>query len=74
MLQNDPLIDAIARTHAAFGQGSTTPILLDDVKCRGVEYRLLDCHHRGIGVHNCNHHQDAGVACTEGRYIINLSI
>ena len=40
------------------------PILLDDVGCRGTESSLLQCGHRGIGVHNCSHYEDAGVRCT----------
>ena len=40
---------------------------MDDVRCKGVEYRLLDCSHRGIEVHDCNHGRDAGVVCMEGK-------
>ena len=39
------------------------PILLDDVRCTGLEYRLFSCPHRGLEVDNCGHHQDAGVIC-----------
>ncbi len=46
----------------SFEQGSG-PILLDDVHCGGTENSLLDCTHREIGVHNCNHARDAGVEC-----------
>ncbi len=53
-------------TNAEFGQGVGT-ILLDDVKCNGLEYRLFDCAHAGLDISNCDHHQDAGVVCVEGK-------
>ena len=58
---------ATARTNAEFGHG-VGPILLDDVSCTGLEYELLLCPNRGIGVTNCGHHQDAGVSCLPGMY------
>ena len=36
---------------------------MDDVGCRGNETNLNDCTHRGVGVHNCGHSEDAGVIC-----------
>ena len=55
-----------ARLNGAFGEG-LGPILLDHVSCRGSENRLLECGHRGIGVHSCNHARDAGVECIAGK-------
>ena len=53
----------MATTAAAqFGEGEG-PILLDDVRCSGGESHIVECKHRSIGVHNCDHQQDAGVFC-----------
>ena len=65
VLLNFDSVGATARTNAAFGQG-TGPILLDEVMCIGLEYRLFDCPHAGIEVDNCGHSQDAGVVCVAG--------
>ena len=51
-----------ATTGARFGRGSGE-ILLDDVACTGCDTTLVGCTHRGIGEHNCNHGEDAGVVC-----------
>ena len=52
---------------AAFGRGSG-PIWYDGVHCSGHEASLTQCGHRGLGVHNCGHSEDAGVICT-GKYL-----
>ena len=52
-----------AKGSAFFGQGAGT-IWLDDVLCTGNESNLEDCTHRGWGVANCGHHEDAGVVCS----------
>lgn len=43
----------------------TGRIWLDNVRCRGTENRLIDCPANVLGVHNCNHNEDAGVACVD---------
>ena len=49
-----------------FGQGPG-PIILDDLQCTGLEHRLIECVHRGLGIHSCNHFEDVGVRCTTGK-------
>ena len=51
-----------APIRAAFGQGNGR-IWLDDVHCSGSENSIQDCSHRGLGTHDCSHHEDAGVVC-----------
>ncbi|KAM4896429.1 scavenger receptor cysteine-rich domain-containing protein DMBT1-like [Sylvia borin] len=51
-----------APRHARFGPGSGR-IFLDDVQCRGDEPSLRMCQHRGWGMHNCDHVEDASVIC-----------
>ena len=46
----------------ALGTGS---IWLDGVRCTGNESRLADCLVNPIGVHDCQHWQDAGVRCLD---------
>ena len=48
-------------------------IYLDDVTCVGNENTLSQCPHNGIGIHNCDHSEDAGVICF-GMYRIAIFI
>ena len=52
----------IAPGSARFGTGSGQ-IWLDDVNCQGNETSILYCGHRGWGIENCGHHEDASVVC-----------
>uniref|UniRef100_A0A8B9H4B3 Deleted in malignant brain tumors 1 protein-like n=1 Tax=Astyanax mexicanus TaxID=7994 RepID=A0A8B9H4B3_ASTMX len=56
---------ALSITHSAhFGEGNG-PVLLDDVGCAGHESSLTSCSHRGLGITNCGHSEDAGVICSD---------
>ncbi|XP_033890108.2 HHIP-like protein 1 isoform X1 [Acipenser ruthenus] len=57
-----------ASKKAQFGEGKHLRILLDDVQCEGYEDSLLDCKHSEIGIHNCDHQEDAGVICGNEEY------
>ncbi|XP_063752038.1 scavenger receptor cysteine-rich domain-containing group B protein [Eleginops maclovinus] len=52
-----------ARGEAFFGPG-TGKILLDNLKCTGMEGTLQECSHISWNVHNCDHSEDAGVTCS----------
>ena len=55
----------VARTNAPFGEGAGA-IILDDLRCGGLEETLLDCANANPLIHNCGHHEDAGVTCIQG--------
>ncbi|CAO2583582.1 Deleted in malignant brain tumors 1 protein [Lemmus lemmus] len=40
-------------------------IMLDDVQCMGDEAKVWQCTHHGWFSHNCGHHEDASVVCTD---------
>ena len=66
--------DAVsAPRYARFGQGNGR-IWLDDVFCSGIERSIVDCGHRGWGVENCGHSEDASVICSSEYNLNNLCI
>ena len=56
-------LGAIAFEEAYYGEGSGY-IWLDEVSCSGVESNLLSCTHDQLGMHDCDHSEDAGMRCT----------
>ena len=41
------------------------PILMDDVKCRGMESNLLSCPQLQLNAsHDCTHMEDVAISCT----------
>ena len=39
------------------------PIFLENLACTGTEPSILDCPSSDLGLHECDHSQDAGVQC-----------
>uniref|UniRef100_A0A8C0WQI6 SRCR domain-containing protein n=1 Tax=Castor canadensis TaxID=51338 RepID=A0A8C0WQI6_CASCN len=59
-------ISALGKAHFGAGSGD---IFLDNLQCAGVERSLGQCAHSGWSEHNCGHHEDAGVICSELRLV-----
>ena len=53
-----------ALSGASFGRGYG-PRNEYFVQCRGNEKTVFECQHSGLGVHNCDHDEDAGAQCGE---------
>lgn len=52
---------------AEFGQG-TGRILMDGVHCEEDKMSLAECAFQGWGRHDCQHYEDAGVRCFDGKF------
>ena len=46
-----------------YGAHTGMGTVLDDVKCTGNEFSILDCVHLGMRNNNCGHDEDFGVVC-----------
>ena len=55
-----------ARRSAYYGEGSGR-IWLDNVNCVGTELYIENCSHNGWGFGFCDHREDAGVQCSNGK-------
>lgn len=55
-----------ATTFLGYSSGSGV-IWLSDIQCEGNESRLIDCPASPLGIHNCVHSEDVGVACSTTR-------
>lgn len=53
---------AITRGVSAFGT-PPNPIFLENLACTGTESSILDCPRSALGLHECDHSQDAGIQC-----------
>ena len=49
---------------------------MDNVDCEGNEATLLNCSHRGLFVHNCDHSEDVSVRCIlrEDQRVKNITV
>jgi len=52
-----------SKVEAFYGPGSGQ-IWLDQLHCIGTELTIKNCPHGGWGIHDCGHHEDAGVKCS----------
>ena len=55
-----------------YGEG-TGRIWLDEVECNNSNSNILMCDHKGLGVDDCGHYEDAGVICHNGEYKSHLT-
>ena len=56
--------DAVSAPGSAYFGAGNGQIWLDNVECSGKESSISDCRHKGWGVQNCDHSEDASVICS----------
>ncbi|KAL5012866.1 hypothetical protein ScPMuIL_011417 [Solemya velum] len=66
-----PTDSARAVSSARFGRG-TLAIRMDEVRCLGTESSLSLCRYEAH--HDCSHSEDAGVICSSGSQMTNVTI
>ena len=52
--------------YSFFQPSSTARTWLDELRCSGIENRLIDCPANPIGVEDCSHTQDVALVCNAG--------
>uniref|UniRef100_A0A4W2C5C3 SRCR domain-containing protein n=1 Tax=Bos indicus x Bos taurus TaxID=30522 RepID=A0A4W2C5C3_BOBOX len=57
--------EALSAPKQSYFGGGTGHIILDNVQCVGNEAKVWQCPHSGWFSHNCGHHEDAGVVCSD---------
>ena len=63
LIRTNLIVDSLPIRKSEYGSFFGN-ILLDNLICTGYENSLLDCvDESDIGVHNCDHNEDAGVEC-----------
>ena len=62
-LRTDVCVDVVALRDGALFVESNTTTFLSDVFCLGNEDNLLLCSHSGVGQHDCDSSETAGVIC-----------
>ena len=69
----DPTSDGVEVLRGSQFGRSTGPIFLDQLGCSGTENSLLQCNrYAGLGLHSCDHSQDAGVRCIGEKIMCQL--
>ena len=61
-------VGAQAFTGAYFGE-RYGPIVYDNLGCTGNEKNISQCPGNQIGIHNCDHSEDAGIRC-QGEHLV----
>ncbi|KAL4698860.1 hypothetical protein H8959_011517 [Pygathrix nigripes] len=57
--------EALSAPVQSYFDGGTGHTVLDDVQCTGNEAKVWQCVHNGWFSHNCGHHEDASVICSD---------